>query len=497
MGASMTVINTNVSSLNAQAAMASNARGLSKAMAQLSTGKRINSASDDAAGLAISDKLTAQIRGLNQAVRNANDAISMLQTAEGATNEITNMLQRMRELAVQSANDTNTDGNRSFLDLEFQQLKEEINRIGKTVEWNGTKILDGSFAENTGTFRFQVGANADQTISTTVDNMTTGNQNIKTMKVEDAYTAGNSVIFSDGTNTVKYTVSADASASKSVMAAEIAELDFSSLGGVLTVSADGDTVTFSNDAAWAIDHEANFTLTAATTKGTSNADTVATAAGTTAKQVSTFTFALPSGGYKAGDALEFTDGTNKISYVVTSDVTNNTELEAMVADITANLDSSSLTDSPTITVDGSNAEKLTFTFTTDNVAVAGLAYSVYTQGETLVNTAAVSASLSDAHFSNVKDQEAANDAIKALDLSLDAVNAQRATMGATVNRLQYAVDNWMNVSTRSSEARSRIEDTDYAQATMELAKRQIIQQAATAMLAQANQQPQQVLTLLK
>jgi len=157
----MTVINTNVQSLLAQNSVSKNTRAMSEAMDQLSTGKRINSASDDAAGLAISSRMTSQINGLDQAVRNANDGISLLQTAEGATVEISNMLQRMRELAVQSQNETYSDSDREFLDLEFQQLSEEISRIAANTQWNGMEILDGSKA---GGMNFQVGANAGQTI---------------------------------------------------------------------------------------------------------------------------------------------------------------------------------------------------------------------------------------------------------------------------------------------------------------------------------------------
>ncbi len=165
----MSVINTNTKSIVAQNALTVNNRSMSKTMEQLSTGKRINSAADDAAGLAISSKMTSQIKGLNQAVRNANDGISMLQTAEGAMVEVTNMMQRMRELAVQSANDTNTTDDRSAMNLEFQQLKEETNRITKNTQWNGMNILDGS--TNAGAFKFQVGANANQTIDHTINQL--------------------------------------------------------------------------------------------------------------------------------------------------------------------------------------------------------------------------------------------------------------------------------------------------------------------------------------
>jgi len=159
----MTVINTNVKSLITQASLARNARDLGSAMHQLSTGKRINSAADDAAGLAITNKMTAQIKGLDQAVRNSMDAISMMQTAEGATIEVTNMLQRMRELSIQAANGTNSSNNSAALQKEFSELQAEITRISDNTEWNGMKIL-GSAA---GAYQMQIGANASQTLSVT------------------------------------------------------------------------------------------------------------------------------------------------------------------------------------------------------------------------------------------------------------------------------------------------------------------------------------------
>ncbi len=280
----MTVINTNVASLTSQAAIAANSRGLSKAMQQLSTGRRINSAADDAAGLAISDKLTAQIKGLNQAVRNANDAISMLQTAEGATNEITNMLQRMRELAVQAANDTNGTDERTALNNEFSNLRTEINRVASSTSFNSMNLLDGSAASSTGLVSFQVGA---------------------------TYSSANTV---------------------------------------------------------------------------------------------TFTFS---------------------SFATSGSITN-----AIASNVLTSL-------------------------------------------------------------------SGAQTALDAVDTAIQNVDTQRASMGALSNRFQYTVDNLTNISVHASESRSRVTDTDYSEATAELAKHQIIQQAATAMLAQANQQPQQVLTLLK
>ncbi len=163
-------INTNVASLNAQRNLGVSQGSLAKSMQRLSSGLRINSAKDDAAGLGISDRMTAQIRGLNQAVRNANDGISLAQTAEGALQETTNILQRMRELAVQSSNDTNTATDRSSLQAEFKQLQEEIQRISDTTEFNGKKLLNGSFDGA----QFQIGANSGQTIAVSVGNMGLG-----------------------------------------------------------------------------------------------------------------------------------------------------------------------------------------------------------------------------------------------------------------------------------------------------------------------------------
>ena len=273
----MSVINTNVKSIMAQNALTTNNRNLSKAMEQLSTGKRINTAADDAAGLAISSRMQAQIRGLNQGVRNANDAISMIQTAEGSTKEITNMLERMRELAVQAANDTYGSEDRAAIGVEVTQLKEEIDRIASNTEWNGKKIL-GTDAT---TYSYQVGAGSTTSSAVTV-----------------AFEGMSS--------------------------------------GALGVSSLGMT-----------------------------------------------SFA------------------------------------------------------------------------------------------------------------------AAQTSISAIDAAIQEVDTFRATLGAKINRMTSAADNLANISMNTAASRSRIEDADYAQATTELARTQIIQQAATAMLAQANQQPQAVLSLLR
>jgi flagellin len=282
----MAVVNTNVSATLAQNALVKNERAMNTAMERLSTGQRINSAGDDAAGLAISSRMTAQIRGLAQGIENGNDAISMINTAEGALVEVTNMLQRMRELAVQSANGTMTSDDRSFLDAEYKNLAIEIERIAQNTQWNGGDVIDGTQVSAT----FQVGANGGQTISVNFGNITAG--------------------------------------------------------------ATANSATFAK---------------------------------------------IASGGG---------------------------------------------------------------------------------------NSAITSADLASA-------------AVGVLDSTITAVNTQRSTFGAAVNQLTYAVDNLANVKVNAEASRSRVLDTDYAAETSELARTQIIQQAGTAMLAQANQMPQTVLSLLQ
>ena len=280
----MSVINTNVSALLTQNAIVKNERSMGVAMEQLSTGSRINGAKDDAAGLAISSRMTSQINGLNQSVRNANDAISFLQTADGALIEVTNMLQRMRTLAVQASSETNTTADQAALNIEFGALRTEINRVADDTQWNGENILDGAGGNGSGVYLFQIGASASQTLSVTLANFETGS------------------------------------------------------------------------------------------------------AGTEVNGISASTLAATS---------------------------------------------------------------------------------------------------------------SASAAITALDTALTNVNSERATLGANINVLQYSADNLSNVSQNAAASRSRVTDTDYAQATTELARTQIIAQAATAMLAQANQMPQTVLSLLK
>jgi len=404
----MTVINTNIKSLISQNALNKNNRALSAAMEQLSTGKRINSAKDDAAGLAISSRMTSQIRGLDQAVRNGNDGISMLQTAEGALIEVTNMLQRMRELSVQAANDTYAPEDRGYLNQEFQQLKDEVHRVTRATQWNGMNILDGSFEGDQGVpgkFAFQVGANEGQTVTHTL-----GDIGFRKAGIETAVTtAGDASTVEVGTISLSGTYAA---------------------GDTIDVTFDGVTqsIVLPEDfpSTWV---------------GTSPA---------------------------AGDPL-FVEG---------DDATSLNNVAVYVADyISGGTKATATSTGAVVEYTGANAGNLAATVSR---TVAG-------------DTAAL-AGVQDLDIATTPNS---SESLAALDIGINTINSARADIGAMINRLTYAVDNLTNVSQYTSASRSTIQDADYAKASSELARTQIIQQAATAVLAQANQQTQTVLKLLQ
>ena len=378
-------INTNVQSLNAQRNLGVSQNSLATSMQRLSSGLRINSAKDDAAGLAISERMATQIRGLNVATRNANDGVSLAQTAEGALSSVSNNLQRIRELAVQSRNATNSTDDRAALQKEVTQLKGEISRVAKQTAFNGTNLLDGSFTAQA----FQVGANQGQTINI----------------------------------------------------AGIANANIDQLG------------TWSKSSA-------------AVTGAAATAFTAITAGDLKINGINI-------GAIAAGGAAP-AQGTNVAAAInAQSDLTG----------VTASADGAGLV---TLT---SNAA-----FT---VAMSGTATTA-TTGLTAATTALVAGS-TNTGFANldVSTTSGADDAILAMDGALKAVNSSRADLGAVQNRFSSVVDNLMTTSENLSASRSRIMDADFAQETANLSRSQILQQAGTAMVAQANQLPQGVLALLR
>ena len=389
----MPVINSNISALTAQSALNANSRAQTTSMQQLSTGLRINSAKDDAAGMAIAAKMTSQIRGLDQAVRNANDGISLLQTGDGALSAVNDMLQRMREISVQASSDSNVTSDRTALNNEFSQLRNEINRVASNTQWNGMNILDKSVASGTGVLNFQVGANAGQTIQMTLGNFTTNSA-------------------TQGTT-----------------------------GAVATTTAGSGP------------------------------------GGTAAAQVSTLTIA---GTPALGDIISVSVGDKSFVHKVTAGAAAIQTVTEIAAAISAGLG--------TISGVGVAAAAGVLTFTSSSTAYGSNTFSISTSQAGLLSTV---------RASDITTQANANSAIGAVDSALAQVSGGRSEIGATINRLTYAADNLTNVSTNTSASRSRVQDTDFAKASTELARTQIIAQAATAMLAQANQSQQSVLALLK
>ncbi len=491
-------INTNVSSLNAQRNLARSQGGLKTSMERLSSGLRINSAKDDAAGLAISDRMTAQIRGLNQAARNANDGISLAQTAEGAMQESTNILQRIRELAVQSANATNSAADRSALQAEVNQLKTEMNRIAQSTSFNGLKVLDGSFVSQ----QFQVGPNANETIGFS----------IKSMAADDL---GRYFVDANNTTVNEGTGSSVAAQATAPTANTIPTQDLT-----ITGSKGPDTITVPDNAT-AQEVAELITNSADDTGVTATARTEATLSGLSADGVVTLT--IGSGGNTAtiNAAVTQTDLTELATVIndqsgttgVTATVSGGTLsfVQAEGKDIVIS-DFAHSTGSSTINVTGAdnNAEQLEDGG--DNATrVAG---SVEFSSQ---DSYTVSSSVSDANGSiidqaintneiaafeavtaiDISDVLGSNDALNIVDSALNKIDSQRADLGAIQNRFESTISNLKNVSENLSAARSRIRDADIAQETSEMTKANILQQAGVSILTQANQTPQLALQLLQ
>ena len=492
----MAVINTNVSSLKSQNSLALNERKLGTSMERLSTGIRINSAKDDAAGLAISTRMTSEIRGLTAAVRNANDGISVAQTAEGALGEITNILQRMREVAVQSANASNNSTDRSFLNTEVTQLIAEAQRIGEQANFNGIKLLNGDFRG----MNFQVGSNAGEVIAFTP------------IKDSRASALGSNTlsIAGSGMNQARVSTASATLLANTVAAASGTQLSLSE-NGVTSLSA---ALTYA-DAASAKDIAANINAAA------SNLGVTATATNST-------TF----GGLISGGNIAMTVNGSRVQ----ANVTNPTDLTALASAIngvsgttfiTASFETPGNKSLMTLTTaDGRDIELVDFTHdgttktavantsinlagdasVNDSVRKSGTVNITSPRGALTVTNRTGSTVFADglltSSFSSITSVDittvaGATSALSAIDSALTTVNNSRASLGGLMNRFEATVSNQNTAISNLSASRSRILDADYAVETTNLAKAQIVQQAATAMLAQANQSSQSVLALLK
>ena len=453
------VINTNISSLNAQRNLNTSQSSLATSLQRLSTGLRINSAKDDAAGLAISERFTTQIRGLNQAVRNANDGISFAQTAEGALGTVGDALQRIRELSVQAINDTNSSSDRLALNNEVGQLIAEVNRIAGSTQFNGQNVLDGSLSSLT----FQVGANQNQTINVTgVDSR--GSQLGATVATTASFTAtqiaafttltvnGNAVDLSAATTMADVLSGINAVSGTTGVAALQATTTSTAAAG-LQAAADGTAVI----------NGATVGLTAFATAGSGALNIAAINA------VSTQTGVTASAG--TGEAVV---------------LSNTTGDDIVVADGTTTFGGGPETYSAGLRLTGAVSEPA-FTGT------GGVAVDV--EGD-LVSVAVAAQADQTLTNTSVLTGTSANDALLTLDFALQQVNSLRAELGSVQTRFESTIANLSITSENLSAARSRILDADFAAETSNLTRAQILQQAGTAMLAQANAIPQNVLSLL-
>jgi flagellin len=521
------VINSNIQSLNSQRNLSSSQANLSTSLQRLSSGLRINSAKDDAAGLAISERFTSQIRGNQQAARNANDGISLAQTAEGGLSTAGDLLQRIRELAVQSANGTNSDSDRKSIQNEVSSLSQELDRVANTTQFNGQNVLDGSLTSA----QFQVGANANQTINVGVASAKAtdlGNNTLKTATGAGATKLSNAVV-ADSTATPP--------TSNNIKAAEV--LSITSGTGTKT-----DVSVGVGDSAKKI--ASNINALNATTGVTAKAQTQATisdigdgavqfelrgansvANDSTSKAV-TISAKVVGGDLSAlAQAINAQSGTTAItasinkgadgksSLVLKNDTGDDINLKNNLA--TGGLTAAKIAGAPT-PANGNVAEvpgtALAIPVGTVAPAAANQAvvvggtldfssdsgFSMSSTGAAILSTAtgvSTSSDLQSVAKLDVSTVAGSNAALKTIDSALNQINSNRASLGAIQNRFASTISNLNTTTENLSASRSRIQDTDFAQETANLTRGQILQQAGTAMLAQANSLPNGVLSLLR
>lgn len=488
------VINTNISAINSQRQLNRSQLALQTSMERLSSGLRINSAKDDAAGLAISDRMTAQVRGLNQAVRNANDGISLAQVAEGALQESTNILQRMRELAVQSSNDSNSASDRTNLQKEINQLQSELNRIANTTTFNGKKLLDGSFNGQ----QFQVGAFANQSIQVTVGSAQTTAMGANTATNTDG--AG----FINALN--------NNSTSNAVGSGNITVNGPLGSGVNVAISA-GDSAKTISDAINAVSSQTGVDARAVTyakidgLSGTGTFTMDLKGQNSTAVSISA-TVTNASDLTAIADAINSVAGTTNITAQLSSDKASVTLKNADGHDISIKNTHASLTfDMTGLQEDGSTASGAAGTVAVGTSGTVGgnvilessKSFSAVDSaaGVKVFGTTSVASSLSAVSSVDIATQKGALDALAVVDGALSFIADTRADLGAIQNRFNSTISNLQNVSQNITAARSRIIDADFAEETANLSRSQILQQAGTAMLAQANASTQNVLSLLR
>ena len=509
----MLSINHNQLSLNAHRNLGNSSNLQRTTMERLSSGLRINSAKDDVAGVAIADRMTSQVKGLNQAVRNANDGISLSQTAEGALQETTSILQRMRELSVQSANDTNTGTDRSSLQKEVGQLQQELNRIANTTAFNGKNLLDGTFNAQ----KFQVGANANQTISISagnaqatamganqiqgnssgmtavtgaVNNVTSG-----TLKVNGSLGTADVAIASNQSARDTAARINDKTAETGVSARASTQLELKvTATGAISFNLTGQNVSSSGT----INQDVKISYNVSAT-GAAGKDDLAGLAANINSQTGTTGVTARLNDKKDGLLLEQANGYD-IKLASTGDNTATTTVQGLKFDATSG---GAVSASGGFIAAGAT-QNLT-SASTGGITVGGQVtfesgnrFSVVASGGTnvLASGAEGSSKLNTVADIDISTQRGANDSISVIDNALAFVDDQRADFGAIQNRFSSTINNLTTTAENISDARSRIQDADFAKESGNLSRSNILQQAGTAMLAQANQSQQSVLQLL-
>jgi len=491
----MTTINTNIGAIAAQANMAKVTDDFNAAMSRLSSGLRINAAKDDAAGMAIAEKMTAQVMGINQAIRNASDGKNMLDTTESAHVEVSNMLQRMRELAVQSANDTNTGSDRGNITAEARQLVAEINRIAENTTFNGMKVMDGSFTGK----QFQIGADLGQTLNISIDSAAATDIGAYKVKSEvsiaaaGGVTTGKQLIISGHAGNAEIETTADMSAKQlaaevnaksaqtGVQATAVSKAKLSGLSDVGKISFDVNgqnigTVAISNTDDLRSLRDAINTKTTSTgvtaTMGADNSEIILT--DSTGKNIEITNYTAADSGAAAEAEMDVT-GLN-------TDGTPDATADTLTLDNTDN----------DATVTGQVTFTSTQTFSVNSAEIDAGANEVGFFSDT-----ANAADLETVADVDLSTAESSAEAITVIDVALQKISQARGNLGAMSNRLDSTISNLTNISVSVQAARSQVVDADFAKESTNLARGQILSQAATAMLAQANSSKQNVLSLLR
>ncbi|QEA12616.1 flagellin [Comamonas flocculans] len=501
-------INTNVASLTAQRNLGLSQSSLNTSIQRLSSGLRINSAKDDAAGMAISERFTSQIRGLNQAARNANDGISLAQTAEGAMKAAGDMLQRIRELAVQSANASNSASDRQALQQEVNQLVSELDRVAQTTEFNGQKLLDGNF----GTQRFQVGANANQTIVAATANLRTnvyGNNQVSGtaaggVAAQAAATAANAYSSNGvvgGTIAINGALgSADVNVASAAHAKDVAQAinQQTQSTGVTATARTAVELTFSSAGSYAM------TLETGTNKGDAKTISFSLTATQGAEGLSAAVQAINEQSSKTGVIAALNADATAI--VLTNETGDTIAVGKTAAVNAGNIGATKMASDGSGGLDAAgSAQTLTGTGTTAvAVAVSGYimldsdkSFSIDSTTTNVIATGVQNSDLKKVSDLDITDFDKATHSLKTVDSALSYIAGERAKLGALQSRFETSIAALQVTSENMSASRGRILDADFAAETANLSRTQILQQAGTAMVAQANQLPQGVLALLR